>query len=184
MKIAITGKMGSGKSHLCNYIVSNFKFGKTSFAKKVKELAVELFDMKHKDRALLIDFATKMRSIDKNVWINAMLEESRLFHNIVVDDLRLSNEYEILKKKGWFIIKVKVNENIRINRLKTKYGEDFVNHLKFSDSITENDVVNYNDDKFDLIIDNCDSQNYNYLSEQIKSKLILEKIEKYNYKEN
>jgi len=100
MKIAITGKMGSGKSHLCNYIVSNFKFGKTSFAKKVKELAVELFDMQHKDRALLIDFATKMRSIDKNVWINAMLEESRLFHNIVVDDLRLSNEYEILKKKG------------------------------------------------------------------------------------
>jgi len=45
-------------------------------------------------------------------------------------------------------------------------------------------VVNYNDDKFDLIIDNCDSKNYNYLSEQIKSKLILKKIEKYNYKEN
>jgi len=180
MKIAIAGKMGSGKSYLCDYIIDNYKFGRTSFAKRVKELAVELFNMKNKDRALLIDFATKMRSIDKNIWINAMLEESRSFHNIVVDDLRLSNEYETLRNEGWFLIKVKVDENIRVNRLKVKYGEDYLNHLKFSDSITENDVANYNDDKFDLVIDSCDNKYYDNLLEQIKLKLVSEKIEKYS----
>lgn len=179
MKIAIAGKMGSGKSYLSEYIIGKYKFGRTSFAKKLKELAITLFNMKNKNRALLIDFATKMRSIDENVWINAMLEDSRLYHNVVLDDLRLSNEYETLRKTGWFIIKLKVDEKTRLERLKTKYGDDFSKHIKFSDSITENDVANYDDDKFDLVVDNL---NYNDVLEQIKSKLILEKFEQYSSK--
>jgi len=182
MKIAIAGKMGSGKSYLSDYIIHNYKFERTSFAKKVKELAVELFNMKNKNRALLINFATKMRSIDENVWINAMMKDSKSFYNIVLDDLRLSNEYETLKNEGWFLIKVKVDEKIRLNRLKMKYGDEFLNHIKFSDSITENDVANYNDDKFDLVLDSYDNNCYEYLLEQIKLKLALEKIEKYSCK--
>ena len=60
MKIAICGKMCSGKSTLANYIMRTFPgYQKYSFAEKVKELCVELFDMKKKDRPLLIDFANK-----------------------------------------------------------------------------------------------------------------------------
>ena len=105
MKIAICGKMGSGKSYLAHKLNTEFGFYKSSFAKKVKELASELFDMKEKDRGLLIDFATKMRSIDSYVWIRYMLKECASHENVVVDDLRLHNEYDTLKKEGWFFVK-------------------------------------------------------------------------------
>ena len=46
MKIAICGKMCSGKSTLANHIMRTFPgYQKYSFAKRVKELCVELFDM-------------------------------------------------------------------------------------------------------------------------------------------
>ena len=77
MKIAICGKMCSGKTTLANYIMRTFPgYQKYSFAEKVKELCVELFDMKKKDRPLLIDFANKMREIDPNVWINQVLKQT------------------------------------------------------------------------------------------------------------
>ena len=51
MKIAICGKMCYGKTTLANYIMRTFPgYRKYSFAEKVKELCVDLFDMKKKDR--------------------------------------------------------------------------------------------------------------------------------------
>ena len=56
MKIAITGKMGSGKSYLADKISNKYGFYIASFAGRVKELAKELFNMVGKDRGLLINF--------------------------------------------------------------------------------------------------------------------------------
>ena len=78
MKIAICGKMCSGKSTLANHIMRTFPgYQKYSLAKRVKELCVELFDMKGKDRELLITFANSMRDIDPNVWIKQVLKETK-----------------------------------------------------------------------------------------------------------
>ena len=78
MKIAICGKMCSGKTTLANYIMRTYPgYQKYAFADKVKELCIELFQMKGKDRSLLINFANKMREIDSNVWINQVLKETR-----------------------------------------------------------------------------------------------------------
>ena len=78
MKIDICGKMCSGKSTLANHILRTFPgYQKYSFAKRVKELCVELFDMKGKDRELLITFANSMRDIDPNVWIRQVLKETK-----------------------------------------------------------------------------------------------------------
>ena len=47
---------------LANHIMRTFPgYQKYSFAKRVKELCVELFDMKGKDRELLITFANSMQ---------------------------------------------------------------------------------------------------------------------------
>ena len=175
MKIAICGKMGSGKSYLANEI-SSYGFYKTSFAKRLKELSIELFGMndndKFKDRGLLIDFGSKMREIDSEVWINTMLRDSDKYQNVVLDDLRLSNEYEILKKKGWFIIKLEINEEVRQERLQIKYCDKYNNHILHSDSTTENDVINYDNSKFDLII--YDNNN----------KDIIERVKRITYAQN
>ena len=154
MKIAICGKMGTGKTYIADYITKKYDFRKASFAKRLKTLAEELFDMTHKDRGLLIDLATKMREIDSRVWIKAMFRDIKNYENIVLDDLRLNNEYITLKESGWFIIKIDIDENERISRLKQKYGEYYEEHSECFKSITENDVIRLDDSHFDMIITN------------------------------
>ena len=54
MKIAICGKMCSGKSTLANYIMRSFPgYQKYSFVEKVKELCVDLFNMKKKRQIII-----------------------------------------------------------------------------------------------------------------------------------
>ena len=54
MKIAITGKMCSGKTTTANLIRQmDSRYEIFSFGKKVKDVAVDLFNMKEKDRTLL-----------------------------------------------------------------------------------------------------------------------------------
>ena len=154
MKLAISGKMGSGKSHLADKLMKMFDFKKTSFAERVKELAAELFNMKEKDRGLLINLATKMREIDPKVWINCVINSVNKNQNIVLDDLRLANEYQTLKDNNWIIIKLDINEEIRKKQLQEKYKSNYESHKIHFDSITENDVVSMADNCFDFVIRN------------------------------
>lgn len=178
MNIAIAGKMGSGKSFLTEKILSEFDcYETTSFASRVKELATELFGMTHKDRGLLINFATKMREIDPNVWINCVLRSVIAINEndtnsklVVVDDLRLTNEYDELKSNGWFLIKIDIDESIRQSRLRTKYGDKYETHKAHFTSITENDVVSMCDSNFDYVVRN--DTDMNNVLEIIKSMLV------------
>lgn len=171
MKIAISGKMGSGKTYLADEICQRFDFKRASFAGKLKSLAEELFNMKYKDRGLLINFATKMREIDKDVWIRAMFKSIENVENVVIDDLRLKNEYQTLMLEGWFICKINVDENERINRLISKYGKKSKEHFEHSDSITENDVVNMEDNRFNFVINKHSDYEelYNIIENKLKA---------------
>ena len=101
MKIAICGKMCSGKSTLANYIMSSYPgYQKYSFAQKVKELCSELFDMEGKDRLLLINFANKMRDIDEKVWVNHVLKQTESKEKCIIDDVRYQNEVDALIEDG------------------------------------------------------------------------------------
>jgi len=164
MKIAICGKMGSGKSYIADGLYKSClkknnpeqNYYVYSFAEKVKILSKELFNKKYKDRECLIKLATKMREIVPDVWLNYTLNTIKNANkeNIVIDDLRLTNEYERLVKDKWIIIKIEIDEEIRMKRLKNKYNDDFENHIKYINSITENDVCCYPDNKFDFVIRN------------------------------
>ena len=84
MKIAITGKMCSGKTTLSNYLCQlEPKFQIFSFGKKVKEVAITLFNMNPsvKDRSLLTSVGQKMREINAQpkIFHKSMLS---LFANI------------------------------------------------------------------------------------------------------
>ena len=96
-KIAVTGKMCSGKTTLCNYLCQiEPRFQIFSFGKKVKEVATDLFQMDPlvKDRSLLTNLATKMREIDPDVWVNYVIRQCKDVDYCLGDDLRYQNEYE------------------------------------------------------------------------------------------
>ena len=97
MKIAISGKMCTGKTFISNLLINHFekenlKLHKLSFADDVYKIAIELFSMKTKNRQLLQSIGTKMREIDKDIWAKSTIERSKKLQNIIIDDLRYPNE--------------------------------------------------------------------------------------------
>lgn len=117
--------MGTGKTYAamcCAQRVANSQV--LSFAAPVKTIARDLFGAITKDRALLQQIGTAMRSIDEDVWVNALLR--KIDGNaaaVFVDDLRFENEAIALKKAGFTIVYLVASSEVQRVRLRKKYGE-------------------------------------------------------------
>ena len=144
MKIAIYGPMCSGKTTIANIIQSKNKdYEIFSIGGRIKELAKELFDMKNKDRSLLINIASKMREIDEDVWAKYVINQTKDKEFCIIDDLRFQNELNYLE--GWKIICLTTPLNVRLERLKNLYDnhEDHVKNMKHK---SETDTLNLPED--------------------------------------
>ena len=133
MKIAVTGKMCSGKTTLCNYLCElEPRFQIFSFGKKVKDVASDLFQMdpRVKDRTLLTSIGQKMREIDKDVWVNYVINQCKDVEYCLVDDLRYQNEYEALVKNGFKIIQLNISDELQEYRIKMVYPDNYLDHLQ------------------------------------------------------
>ena len=132
MKIAVTGKMCSGKTTLCNYLCElEPRFEIFSFGKKVKSVASDLFQMNPevKDRTLLTSIGQKMREIDPDVWVNYVISECKDTEYCLVDDLRYQNEYEALVNNGFKIIQLNISDELQESRIKMVYPNNYEDHL-------------------------------------------------------
>lgn len=120
---------GSGKSTIANYLCNQHGFRMYNFADKIYELAEELFGMKVKDRDILIAIGEKMREIDKLVWIKETIKRiERDGHpRIVIADTRKLLEYAYLIECGYEQAMVYCPEEVAIQRLKERDGEENVN---------------------------------------------------------
>ena len=146
VKIAISGPMCSGKSTIAKYICSlNPDYKIYSFGQKIKDIAKELFDMGDiKDRSLLIDIANSLKSIDENVWINYVLKECKDKENCIIDDLRFTNELDaLIKDEEWNFIVIHVPKEERIRRIKELYPENFDDHIKNMNDISEKGLIDF-----------------------------------------
>jgi len=156
MKVAITGKMCSGKTTLSKYLVSiEPRFQVFSFGKKVKEVASDLFQMdpNFKDRSLLTSIGQKMREIDPDVWANYVVQQTKDINYCLVDDLRYQNEYELLAKEGWKIIQLNVSKEVQEQRIQSMYPENYQDHLKNRTHASERNSFQWINEGPDLIID-------------------------------
>ncbi len=154
MKIAITGKMCSGKSTLAQIIKeTDDRFVIYSFGRKVKDVAEDLFNMKEKNRTLLTSIGTKMREIDYDVWVNYVIHQTEDKTHCIVDDLRYQNEYEALYNNGFKIIQLVVGPEIQEERIKKVYPNNFQDHLDNRNHISEKNEFNWLSQENLLIID-------------------------------
>ena len=145
MKIAIHGPMCSGKTTLANLIMQLDNRHKIfSFGQPIKDLAVELFNMKGKDRSLLISIADKMREIDKDVWAKYTLKKTTNNKFCIIDDLRFQNELDLLQ--GWTIISLVTPYEERIKRIKKMYPHNFEDHIKNMSHLSENGNLTFPND--------------------------------------
>ena len=149
MKIAITGKMCSGKTTLSNYICSvEPRFVVFSFGKKVKEVATDLFDMNPliKDRTLLTSIGQKMREINPDVWISYVIKQTKGIEYCLIDDLRYQNEYEALARDNWKIIQLNISDELQEQRIKEIYPDNYEDHLKNRNHLSELNEFQWTDD--------------------------------------
>ena len=161
VKIAISGPMCSGKSTIAKYICEvNPDYKIYSFGQKIKDLAKELFDMKEiKNRSLLIQIANSLKSIDENVWINYILKKCKNKENCIIDDLRFENELTELINDSWYFIVLQVPKEERINRIKNLYPENYQDHIKNMNDISEKGLTNFPPEKTLYINWNKDKEN-------------------------
>ena len=141
MKIAISGPMGSGKSTIANMLKKyNSEYEIYSFGGKIKEIAYDLFKMNRdfKDRSLLINIADKMRDIDPDIWAKYIVNQTDNHKYCIIDDLRFQNELDILQKDNdWIYIVLHIDENIRLDRLKKIYPDNYEDHVKNMSHLSE-----------------------------------------------
>src|SRR5699024_6965426 len=146
LKIAITGKMRSGKSELAGHLERKHGFKRVSFGSALKYYAdilfadSEAFPIEYeefgepcpfdgerdtrvkKPRKLYQDFGQAMRQLDEDIWIRHVeqaIESDKLFPDykgVVIDDLRQPNEYEWAKDHGFTIIRGNAREDRRLKR--------------------------------------------------------------------
>ena len=153
MKIAICGKMASGKTTVAQSLEG---FQVLSLAGEVKRVGRELFGMKDKDRPLLQQIGMKMREIRESVWLDVLIRESNrqeLYgYSVVCDDVRFVNEAKTLKENGWVLIKLDIDDDLQKKRLQNTYPDDCKIHWnnRMDASETEVDVIPLN--LFDLVI--------------------------------
>lgn len=157
MKVAICGKICSGKSTLTDKLMKRYpKLIKKSFAGKIKELAVELFGMKEKDRKLLQDIGTNMRLIDPDVWVNYIINGTD--DNVIIDDLRFENEARLLKQHNWIIIRLNITDELQRKRIIETYPDTYQDHLNNLNHESELEISKL-DQYIDLDLD-CDNIDY------------------------
>lgn len=136
MKIALTGKMRSGKSTVAEYLKANYGFTEFAFGDALKRYAHEIFgESSTKDRELYQWFGQTMRERDPDVWVRH-LDEAVCDHfkscppvgaaskRVVVSDLRQPNEYEYCRREGYVIIRVTCPDDTRLKRIR-EAGDQF-----------------------------------------------------------
>ena len=157
MKIAIVGKMCSGKSTLANKIkILDPRYNIYSFGDGVKQIAHEYFNMKIKDRSLLINIAIKMKEIDEDIWIKYLIKKINSDY-CIIDDVRHQNEIDYLIKHNWKIIHLNIDKKTQEYRLKKMYPKNYRDHLNNINDISEKcDSLKYSNNTSVLYINSCE----------------------------
>lgn len=138
IKIALTGRMRSGKSTVAAYLCENYRFLEFAFADALKNVAHIIFgEPPGKDRGLYQFVGQTMREYDPDVWVKKLDRSivEWLLHspreNIVITDLRQPNEYEYCRENGYVIIRVNCPDAVRLDRIQEagdKFDESMLSH--------------------------------------------------------
>lgn len=130
IKIALCGRLRSGKDTVGNHLYIKYGFSTVAFGDALKKNAHATFPWVgefSKPRALYQQFGQLMRQIDPDVWIkhaeravngaiDFRVNTGADQVGVVITDLRQPNEYEWAKANGFSIIRVTAQDEDRILR--------------------------------------------------------------------
>lgn len=128
LKIALTGKMRSGKDEIARHLWLRHGFKKLAFGDELKRIFHELnpwIPESPKPRAEYQRFGQEMRRIyGDDIWIKHVeyiataIENNIRTNGLVISDLRQPNEHDWCKRNGFVIVRVTAPDEIRLERAK------------------------------------------------------------------
>lgn len=134
MKIALFGKIRSGKNTVADILTEEYNFKQFALSDGISEIIQAYFPEAlagGKPRKHYQHIGQQLRVLNPSVWINYLFKDiegyiqmKKVFDNesnnsIVVTDGRQLNEAKRFKEEGFLIVKVTTPEEIRIERMKT-----------------------------------------------------------------
>lgn len=162
MLIAFSGLKGSGKDTAADYLVSKYKYKKETFAEPLKQALKHLFNLT--DHNLYIDKESKLNEwygistrqlmqfvgtellrmqmsklipeLEENIFVKNLENKIDSNTKIVISDLRMKNEYDMIKNKGGIVI------NIFRNGVSEDGHSTEKNDLSYDYKIENNDDLN------------------------------------------
>lgn len=163
LKIAISGKMCSGKTTLNNLLQQELEkeYGSKCIPLKLAEDLYYIHDVvfgrTFKDRPLLIDIGDFFCAIDPDVFIKSALRKMKKYEDepnnaIICDDLRKKNEYDKLTEEQFLMIRLHIDPETQLKRLKAVYPDTWQTQITKMTHITETglDDVHVWDLEFDV----------------------------------
>ncbi|MCY8048483.1 hypothetical protein MOC17_20735 [Bacillus haynesii] len=139
MKIALVGKMRSGKDTVGRFFSDNRECYPIAFGDGISRIGYMFFPelmLGGKPRKLKQTIGQVFRQFDPDVWVKTLsatmtnLSDSGI-KNFVVTDVRQMNEYNFLKEQGFTVIKVEAADELRLERIKAsgdEFTEEDLNH--------------------------------------------------------
>ena len=153
MRVAICGRMASGKSRLANELIEKNGFVRVSLARGVKQMGDGVIDalvseglldrslVGTKQRRLLQTIGAIGREIDPKMWIADTLRHSLCHENVVVDDVRFTNEAESLAEAGFILIRLNFDSEIlQTQRLQRAYPDSWKRHWEARHDVSESGI--------------------------------------------
>jgi hypothetical protein len=167
IRLAVSGKMRSGKDTLSEYLVKRYGFTRFAFADRLKAVAVELFGMSvsRKDRHLLVELGRKMCEVDRLVWVNYVLGKIPLRANVIISDVRFRYEYDALRAFDFTMVRMETDRDTQVGRL-MKFGSAADVSLLDDRSETDLDAA-----QFDWTIDGTTYGTIHTMADRMMTKL-------------
>lgn len=180
MKIALFGKMRSGKDTVGEMLINDYNFKRFAFGEGIGQIIEEYFPevlMEGKKPRHHYQFiGQQLRQLDEDVWIKYLLksiaeyeQESEESVRVVITDGRQSNEAVKLKEQGFVIVKVEAPDKVRMERI-IQAGDQFTPELFQHETELQVDQINP-----DYIITN--DKDLKHLDRQIATLLLKIKAE-------
>lgn len=161
--IALSGKSGSGKTTIAEYLVNKHGYSICNTGKSCREICNILFESESK--SLLNKITDAIKQIDKNIWLKKALSEADNTRPIIFDSMRFSEDYDYFKSSGYVSIRIECHEDIIIERLnkrgqKIDPANDFAHKaetdldgLEFDHTIMNNSSVDKFYEEIDSILE-------------------------------